>query len=99
MARLIWNEMTRDELTAVLPGAVVVFPTAATEQHGPHLVTGHDSFTVAAIAEEAALSAQATVVQAPTLMFGSSHHHLQFGERSRSPPIPTTGWCAIWCSR
>lgn len=79
MVRLIWNEMTRNELAAALPQAVVVLPTGATEQHGPHLATGHDSFTVAAIASEAALAANATVVQAPTLMFGSSQHHLPFG--------------------
>lgn len=79
MALVIWNESTRDELWAALPGSVAVLPTAATEQHGPHLATGHDSFTVTDIARRAAEAADASIVVAPTLTFGSSHHHLPFG--------------------
>jgi creatinine amidohydrolase len=73
--------LTRRELGALLPDAVVVLPTAATEQHGPHLATGHDSFIVAEIAQRAAEQAgdTATVIVAPVLMFGSSDHHLAFG--------------------
>jgi creatinine amidohydrolase len=76
-----WNELTREELNARLPQAVVVLPTGATEQHGPHLATGHDSFTVGHIAAQAASRVPdgLDVVVAPTLMFGSSAHHLQFG--------------------
>jgi len=75
----IWNESTREELKAALPGSVVLLPTGATEQHGPHLATGHDSFTVTDIATRAAEASVAPVVLAPTLTFGSSHHHLPFG--------------------
>jgi creatinine amidohydrolase len=76
-----WNELTRQELGALLPDAVVVLPTAATEQHGPHLATGHDAFIVAEIARRAAERAggTATVIVAPVLSFGSSDHHLAFG--------------------
>jgi creatinine amidohydrolase len=76
-----WNELTREDLNARLPGAVVLLPTGATEQHGPHLATGHDSFTVARIAASAAerVTGDHEVIVAPTLMFGSSAHHLQFG--------------------
>lgn len=78
---MIWNESTREELNRALPGALVVMPTAATEQHGPHLVTGHDTFMVSHIALEAASRAAETcdVVLAPALAFGSSAHHLPFG--------------------
>lgn len=78
---LNWNELTREELGGRLPGAVVVLPTAATEQHGPHLATGHDAFAIAAIAERAAamVGDEATVILAPVLSFGSSDHHLPFG--------------------
>lgn len=79
MSRIIWNESTRDELRHALPESVVVLPTAATEQHGPHLATGHDSFTVTEIAHRAADVAGAPIVLAPALIFGSSHHHLPFG--------------------
>lgn len=77
----IWNESTREELRAALPEGVVVLPTAATEQHGPHLATGHDSFTITEIARRAAdlAGAETSIVLAPTLAFGSSHHHLPFG--------------------
>jgi creatinine amidohydrolase len=79
MALTMWNESSRDELQALLPESIVLLPTGATEQHGPHLPTGHDSFTVAEIAERAARRCGANVVLAPTLTFGSSHHHLPFG--------------------
>ena len=67
MTTTIWNESTREELGAALPGSVVVLPTAATEQHGPHLATGHDAFTVDEIAHRAAERAgeTATVIVAP----------------------------------
>src|SRR5687768_5146513 len=76
-----WNELTRRELGALLPDAVVVLPTAATEQHGPHLATGHDSFIVAEIARRAGqkVGDAATVIVTPVLTFGSSDHHLAFG--------------------
>lgn len=81
MSLTIWNEATREELRAALPGAVVLLPTGATEQHGPHLATGHDTFMVAHIAREAATRAAGTVdvVLVPALPFGSSAHHLPFG--------------------
>ena len=76
-----WNELTRVELSATLPGSVVILPTAATEQHGPHLATGHDALVLAEIVRRAAarVDAGTTVVIAPTLTFGSSDHHLPFG--------------------
>ena len=78
---LTWNETTRDEIRAEIDGAVVVLPTGATEQHGPHLATGHDTFTVAEIARQSAGRAGETidVILAPALPFGSSDHHLVFG--------------------
>jgi creatinine amidohydrolase len=81
MPALRWNELTRADLGETLPGAVVVLPTAATEQHGPHLPTGHDTFIVDEIAQRAADRAGdgIDVVIAPALAFGSSDHHLPFG--------------------
>lgn len=81
MSVTIWNESTRDELRAALPEAVVILPTGATEQHGPHLATGHDTFSVAEVARRAAelVAAEIPIVLAPVLPFGSSQHHLPFG--------------------
>jgi creatinine amidohydrolase len=59
----------------------VVLPIGATEQHGPHLATGTDYFTVEGLARDAARVAAASipVIVTPALPFGSSDHHLPFG--------------------
>lgn len=54
MTVLRWNEATREELTALLPDAVVVLPIGATEQHGPHLATGMDALAAERLAEAGA---------------------------------------------
>ena len=78
-ARLL-HELTREEAKALAPDAVALFPVGATEQHGPHLPVGTDSLAVEHVAREAAIAAgRVPVVVAPTLPFGSSHHHLPFG--------------------
>jgi creatinine amidohydrolase len=74
------DELTRDDLRALAPAALAVLPVGATEQHGPHLPVGTDHFLVTHIARAAAEAAgQLPVLVAPTLPFGSSHHHLPFG--------------------
>ena len=77
----LFAELNRVELKALAPSSLVVIPIGATEQHGPHLATGMDLFTVDTIAREAAAIAgeQIDVIVAPALPFGSSHHHLVFG--------------------
>jgi creatinine amidohydrolase len=72
--------MNREQLRAAAD-ALIVLPLGATEQHGPHLATGTDLFTVSAVAEEGArlASTEIPVIVAPTLAFGSSNHHLVFG--------------------
>ena len=78
---LLLHEITRREAAARAPEAIIVLPIGATEQHGPHLPLGTDSFIVEHLARAAAQEARATidVLVAPTLTFGSSHHHLPFG--------------------
>jgi creatinine amidohydrolase len=81
MAVLNWNALTRQELAAALQNVVVILPTAATEQHGPHLATGHDALVIDEIVRRATaqLDPETQVVIAPTQVFGSSDHHLPFG--------------------
>ena len=81
MTVLDWSKATRDELAAALPRSVVVIPTGATEQHGHHLATGHDSAAVTAIAVRTGerVPYDISIVLAPTLAFGSSAHHLALG--------------------
>jgi len=79
--RLLLEELTREEARALAPDALVVLPVGAVEQHGPHLPVGTDYFAVEHIARAAAdaLAGRVPVLIAPTLPFGSSHHHLPFG--------------------
>lgn len=74
-------EMNREQLRAAAPDALAVLPLGATEQHGPHLPTGTDYFTIESIALEASAlaAAQVPVILAPALPFGSSDHHFVFG--------------------
>lgn len=80
-AVLHWDALTRDEIAAVAPAALLVIPTGTTEQHGPHLATGTDALIAGAVAERAAAAATRpeTILLAPVLAFGASDHHLSFG--------------------
>jgi len=81
MSLVLFNELTRARANELAPDAVLVLPVGATEQHGPHLPVGTDTFAVAHIAREAARAASehVPVVVAPTLPFGCSPHHIPFG--------------------
>ena len=77
----LFAELNREQIRAAAQDSLVVLPIGATEQHGPHLATGMDYFTVDSIARDAAAiaSARIPVVVTPALPFGSSHHHFVFG--------------------
>lgn len=73
------NRVTLGERAA--GGAILVLPTGAIEQHGPHLPVWTDSLISQTLAERAAarLRPEVDVIVAPPLAFGSSDHHLPFG--------------------
>lgn len=77
-----WDRLKAHELRALAnENAVVIFPVAATEQHGPHLPTMTDTRIGGEIARRAARKAcarQPTVV-APVVFSGLSGHHMPFG--------------------
>lgn len=75
--RTLLAEMTREQIRASAPDTTVVLPTAAIEQHGPHLPILTDTLACATICQRAAelASSQTPVTVAPPLHFGSSHHH------------------------
>ena len=79
--RLLLQEITRTEARARAAETLLVWPVGALEQHGPHLPVGTDYLTVEALARRAAAKAadRIPVLVAPTLPFGSSHHHIPFG--------------------
>lgn len=76
--------MTRDEVSERAASAVLLVPTAATEQHGPHLPLGTDTMIGEAVAREALgrVAADTTFVLAPVMPYGSSHHHLIYSALS-----------------
>jgi creatinine amidohydrolase len=76
-ARILLAEMTREQIRAIAPDTTVVLPTAAIEQHGPHLTIMTDTLAVTTICERAAelASKDTPVTVAPPVHFGSSHHH------------------------
>jgi len=71
---MTWREVA----DAVASGkTTVILACGATEQHGPHLPIGTDTFLGTAIAERAAGIAGNALV-APTLRPGLSDHHISF---------------------
>jgi creatinine amidohydrolase len=80
---LRWAELTREQLSAALPQALVILPIGATEQHGPHLATGTDALLASTVAGRAAAAAAArssrALILTPTLPVGASDHHFPFG--------------------
>jgi creatinine amidohydrolase len=75
MARSQGVETTREDLaTLAADDAVVLVPTGAVEQHGPHLPVGTDAMITDAVASAAAERA-ANAVALPVVQFGYSPHH------------------------
>jgi creatinine amidohydrolase len=82
MAELLWNRMTAEELRAAAASdAIVLLPVASTEQHGPHLATGVDTFLAGEGCRRTAVkvAAHRPIVVAPTLWMGLAEHHVAFG--------------------
>lgn len=77
--RQLLSEMTwPDVAQAVANGATtVILPLGATEQHGPHLPLGTDTFRAAALAKRLAAQLPESLV-APVLPIGCSDEHTGF---------------------
>jgi creatinine amidohydrolase len=70
--------LTREQAGERIPASIVILPTAAIEQHGPHLPLDTDSCIVENIVERAAASIDLPVLWAPVVVYGASHHHFPF---------------------
>src|SRR5262245_34367011 len=81
MSYRLLHELTREDARAAAADTLLLLPVGSVEQHGPHLPLGTDFMTAEHLALEAAERAgrEIPVVVAPTLPFGSSHHHIPFG--------------------
>ena len=69
------------EIRAIDAGrAVVLVPSGAVEQHGPHLPLDTDAFLCTSVVEAAAgrVTEGGPVLVAPTLSLGLSEHHMAF---------------------
>src|SRR5215813_12900847 len=75
-----WRRLTVDELgERFAAGAVALWPIGATEQHGPHAVTGFDHLAAEAIVLRAARILGTGAVVLPTLPVGCSRHWVELG--------------------
>ncbi|MAQ82724.1 MAG: creatininase [Maritimibacter sp.] len=74
---MLWQDLKhRDFANGALADAVALVPCGATEQHGPHLPLGTDTFLSEAVATKAVAQVKtATVVQFPTLDLTASREH------------------------
>lgn len=79
---VLWNRMSAETLRAkAAEEALVILPVASTEQHGPHLATGVDTFLCTEVCRRTALrvAEQRPVVVAPTVWMGLAEHHVELG--------------------
>lgn len=75
-----FHDLRAPELRALDKSSVLVLvPTAAVEQHGPHLPTGTDTLICTAIAERIEQRFPRRVLLTPTVWLGASAHHVRFG--------------------
>jgi creatinine amidohydrolase len=82
MTEVLWSRMTAEELRQkASDDAIVLLPVASTEQHGPHLTTGVDTFLGGEGCERAAriVARSRPIVVAPVVWMGLADHHLAFG--------------------
>src|SRR5579871_5631849 len=82
MTETAWNRLSAAALSSLAESdAIVLLPVASTEQHGPHLATGVDTFLCSEVCRRTAakLAPGHPVVVAPTVWFGLADHHVAFG--------------------
>ncbi|HVY19958.1 MAG TPA: creatininase family protein [Bauldia sp.] len=75
------EEYTRETLARHAKETLLVIPTGATEQHGPHLPVGTDEIVAYHLAIESATRVcerGEMCLVAPPLWYGSSHHHIPY---------------------
>jgi creatinine amidohydrolase len=75
-----WSELTSADLSQVNADTIAVVPVAATEQHGPHLPLGTDSFIAEGMIAEVRKRAPPDLdaVLLPIQAIGKSNEHLKW---------------------
>lgn len=102
MRRLDWAERRASEFTAVDPdSAIAILPTAAIEQHGPHLPTGTDTMIMQGMlnAFKAACPDDLDPYILPIQCVGKSNEHLwAAGTLTLSATTALSAWTEIGLS-
>ena len=95
-----WSEMSSPEIAGLGDPTIVILPVAATEQHGPHLPTGTDSFILQGILEalsERHEASQAVALPPQPIGWSSEHGDLP-GTLSLDAELLAAGWVALGAS-
>lgn len=76
----IWRDLATTDFESDTSGWIAILPIAATEQHGPHLPTGVDTFINDRLVGEsiAGMPRDLPAIVLPTLAVGKSDEHLGF---------------------
>ena len=85
-----WDELTGPEIKAALasrPTEVGLLPVGATEQHGPHLPTGTDTFVATKLAEAVSARTGAPVLPPVNVACSFGHGRLLAGTLSLTPEL------------
>jgi len=78
VAEATWPELGESVRRSGARGANAVLPLGATEQHGPHLPCGTDTYLAEAVAERVARGLRGTVLLLPAQAVGTSDEHGAF---------------------
>lgn len=77
-----WENLTRDEIAALdKDQTIVLLPTSATEQHGPHLPVGTDAIILSTLIDKIIAEGEfpeGNLIFAPQLPIGKSNEHMGF---------------------
>jgi len=79
---VFWDRLSAERLRGLAEReAIVLVPVGSTEQHGPHLPTGVDSFLSTEVSRRTAqmVLTRQPIVVAPTVWCGLADHHVSFG--------------------
>ena len=89
-------DLTWPDVAALSKNIPVVFPVASLEQHGRHMPLYTDSMLTGEIARCAEVVLGDSVLFAPLLWLGNSHHHMDFpGTLSAKPRVYLDLLCGL----
>lgn len=76
---MFWTQLSAGRISGLDSATPVIIPTAAVEQHGPHLPTGTDTLIAEALCTRIEEKMADSVLMAPVVTVGCSSHHVAFG--------------------